>query len=281
MRCIGQNCYIDAKAELADDIIVGPNCYIGPDVIIDSGCKLHNNVTIVGKTRIGKNNEFYQNSVIGTAPQDLKFKGGETELIIGVGNIFRENVTVHRGTELGGGKTIIGDGNLFMAGVHIAHDCHITQGVIIANNALIAGHVKLEESTVIGGGAGIHHFVTVGRNAMVGGLTRVVKDVPPFMICEGNPASVRGVNVIGLSRNGFTEQEIDNIKRAYRMMFKGKALELALKEIRNSGETDVNVIYLVEFMERRMKGKHGRYLETIRIDSPKDIRKLLDDEKDN
>ncbi len=277
---VGQNSYIDPKAQLADDVSIGPNCYIGPDVVIEAGCKLHNNVTITGKTRIGINNEFYQNSVIGTDPQDLKFKGGDTELIIGSHNIFRENVTVHRGTELGGGKTIIGNGNLFMAGVHIAHDCEITQSVIIANNALIAGHVRLEQSTVIGGGAGIHHFVTVGRNAMVGGLTRVVKDVPPFMIFEGNPASVRGVNIVGLSRNGFTPEQIENIKQAYRKLFKSQSLQLALKEIRNTNNIDENVKYLIEFLERSFLGRHGRYLETIRTDSADDIKKLLEkDEK--
>ncbi len=275
---IGQNSYIDPKAQLADDVIIGPNCYIGPDVIIDVGCKLHNNVTITGRTFVGKNNEFYQNSVIGTDPQDLKFKGGETELIIGSNNIFRENVTVHRGTELGGGKTVIGNGNLFMAGVHVAHDCEITQGVIIANNALIAGHVKLEQSTVIGGGAGIHHFVTVGKHAMVGGLTRVVTDVPPFMIFEGHPAAVRGVNIIGLSRSGFTPEEIENIKQAYRKLFKGQTLRVALKELQNADNVDVHVQYLIEFIKRSFKGKYGRYLETVRTDRPEDIKKLIDEE---
>ncbi len=279
MTQIGQNSYIDPKAQIAEDVIIGPNCYIGPKVVINAGCKLHNNVTITGRTIIGENNEFYQNAVIGTDPQDLKFKGGDTELIIGSRNIFRENVTVHKGTELGGGKTIIGNGNLFMAGVHIAHDCEITENVIIANNALIAGHVKLEQSTVIGGGAGIHHFVTIGKNAMVGGLTRVVTDVPPFMIFEGNPGAVRGVNTVGLSRSGFTKEQIEQIRQVYRKLFKGQNLRPAMEELEKTNEHDPNVQYLIDFIKRSFKGKYGRYLETIRTDKPEDIRKLWNDKE--
>ncbi len=271
MTEIGPNVYIDPKAQLADDVVIGPNCYVGPNVIIGSKCKLHNNVTIIGPAVIGQNNEFYQNGVIGTDPQDLKYKGGPTELIIGDNNVFRESVTVHRGTELGGGRTKIGNNNLFMAGVHIAHDCVIEDHVIVANNALIAGHVHLESSAVVGGGAGLHHFVTVGKNAMVGGLTRVISDVPPFMIFEGNPGAVRGVNVTGLTRNGYTSEEIEAIKDAYRKLFRSGNLAASLREFEKNGNHTPAVQYLIEFLKRRMKGKYGRFKETLRTDKLEDL----------
>ncbi|MFA5864651.1 MAG: acyl-ACP--UDP-N-acetylglucosamine O-acyltransferase [Phycisphaerae bacterium] len=271
MPKIAINVYIDPDAQLADDVQVGPNCYIGPKVSIGPGCKLHNNVTIMGSTTIGHQNEFYPNSVIGGDPQDLKFKGGSTQLFVGSNNIFRENVTVNRGTEVGGGKTVIGNGNLFMVGVHIGHDCVVEDHVIIANNALIGGHVKLERSTVIGGGAAIHHFATIGRNAMIGGLTRVVTDVPPFMIFEGNPGIVRGVNSKGLSRNEFTDEQIQAVKDAYKKLFRGGNFLSALAELDQEPNEDRNLKYLIDFMRRSLQGKYGRYLETIRHDTPEDI----------
>jgi len=271
MTRVAETAYVDTQAQIAGDVEIGHNCYVGPKVSIGPGCVLHNNVTIVGRTTVGKNSQFFQNAVIGTAPQDLKYKGGETEILIGDGNVFRENVTVHLGTELGGAKTLIGSGSLFMAGVHIAHDCHIGDDVIIANNALIAGHVTLEQRVVIGGGAALHHFVTVGRNAMVGGLSRVVYDVPPFMIFEGNPGLVRGVNVTGLARNGFSEAQIEAIKHAYKKLFRGGAVRPALDELTQTNGDDPEVRYLIDFVRRSFQGRHGRYLESLRVDTPEDI----------
>ncbi len=274
MSDIAPNAYIDPKAKIADDVVIGYNCCIGPNVTIGSGCKLRNNVTITGNTTIGEGNEFFQNAVLGTEPQDLKFRGGSTFLIVGSGNIFRENITVHRGTEIGGGKTIIGDGNLLMAGVHIAHDCIVGNRVIIANNALVAGHVHIEDSTVIGGGVAIHHLVRIGKNAMIGGISRVVSDIPPFMIYEGNPGSVRGVNVVGLSRNGFDAGQIEAVKDAYKKLFRGQNQWSAIEELEKSGDYDPNVKYLIEFVKKTFQGKHGRYQESVRTDTPEDIGKF-------
>lgn len=266
MAEISKTAYVDPKARIGDGVTIGHNAYVGPDVTIGAGCKLYNNVTILGRTTVGERNVFFPNAVVGAIPQDLKFQGSDTELVIGNNNIFRENVTVHTGTELGGGRTIIGNDCLLMAGVHIAHDCRVADRVIIANNALIAGHVTLETRTVIGGGAGLHHFVTVGQSAMIGGLTRVVCDVPPFMIFEGNPGAIRAVNVTGLSRNGFTAEQIDAIKLAYKKLFRGREVLPALDELDQTNGDDRNVRYLIDFVRRMYKGRHGRYLESKRAD---------------
>jgi len=276
---IAPTAYVDGKATLAEDVSVGHNCYIGPNVTLGRGCVLHNNVTLTGHTTVGENNTFFQNAVLGTIPQDLKYRGSPTRLIIGDNNLFRENVTVHLGTELGGGVTEIGSNNLLMAGVHVAHDCHIHNRVVIANNALVAGHVVLEDCAVIGGGAGLHHFVTVGRNSMVGGLSRVVVDVPPFMIYEGNPGAVRGVNTTGLSRNGFTPEQIEAIKDVYKKVFRSNGRSLpALEELARSDGLDENVRYLIDFMQRSFAGKHGRYREALRQDKPEDVGRFYRDE---
>jgi len=270
MTEIAPTAHVDPQADLADDVKIGENCYIGPNVKLGPGCALYNNVTIIGSTTVGKNNVFFPNAVLGTMPQDLKYKGGETKLVIGNDNTFRENVTVHRGTELGGAVTSIGSGNLFMAGVHIAHDCHVADRVIIANNALIAGHVVLEQLTVIGGGAALHHFVTVGKNAMVGGLTRVVYDVPPFMIFEGNPGSIRSVNTTGLTRNGFDPGQVEAIKTAYKKLYRSGNVRPALNELEKTNGDDPNVRYLIDFIRRSFLGRHGRYLESMRTDTNSD-----------
>lgn len=279
---VAQTAYVDPQAKLADDVVVGHSCYVGPDVTIGPGCTVHNNVTITGNSSIGTGNVFFQNAVIGTIPQDLKYHGGDTRVSIGNDNIFRENVTVHLGTELAGAVTAIGNGNLFMAGVHVAHDCQIDNQIIVANNAMLAGHVKIDRCAVIGGGAGLHHFVTVGRNAMVGGLTRVVVDVPPFMIYEGNPGSVRGVNSMNLVRNGFTPQQVEAIKDVYKKLFRSNGSMIpVLEQLNKNDGLDPNIRYLVDAMQRSLQGRHGRYRETLRQDSPEDLGKFYSDQNNN
>jgi UDP-N-acetylglucosamine acyltransferase len=279
MPKIGPNAFIDPNATLADDVIVGPNCFVGANVTIGAGCKLLNNVTLLGPTVIGEKNEFFPNCVIGADPQDLKYKGGPTELIIGSNNVFRENVTVNRGTELGGGKTVIGSGNLFMAGVHVGHDCIIEDHIVAANNVLLGGHLYVERCAFIGGAAAVHHFCSIGKNAMIGGLSAVVADVPPFTICDGNPAAVRAINVRGLMRNGFTEGQIDAVKETFKKLFRSGKFLTALAELEASETMDVNVKYLVDFMRRSTLGKHGRYREALRCDSMQDIGDFYKDKK--
>ncbi len=270
MADISKLAEVSPLARLADNVRIGPFCVIGPDVEIADNCELKNNVTIQGKTRIGSDNIFYQNVVIGTAPQDLKYNGGPTETIIGNGNVFREGVTVHRGTELGSGRTIIGNNNLLMVGVHIAHDCIIHNNVIIGNMTQLAGHVVIEDYAVVSALIGLHHFVTVGKYSYVGGMTPVRRDVPPFMKFSGDPNETRGVNEEGLRRNGFSSQEITELKKAYKLLYRQNRIADALKELQADEDLNKHVAYLCNFAQASCQSRFGRYLETARHDSFED-----------
>jgi len=265
MPKISPHAVIDPQAELAEDVEVGPFCVIGPGVKIDSGCRLLNNVTILGRTAIGKDNVFFPNAVIGAAPQDKKFKGETTELIVGNANVFREAVTVHVGTEMGGGITRIGDNGLYMVNAHIGHDARIGNGVVISNNVMLAGHVVCENNVAIMGGVGIHHFVTVGESAYVGAFSRVHYDVPPFCKVDGADL-VRGLNKVGLRRAGYSDADVEALDQAYRKLFcKRRPMALAIAEFDIQNGLNPYVKQMVEFLQRRAIGKHGRYLETLRV----------------
>ena len=188
---------VEAGAELADDVIVGPFAYIGPRVKLGAGCIVHHHAQIEGATTAGTGNEFFPNSLVGAVSQDLKYRGGNCGVVIGNHNKIRENSTIHIGTEDGGGMTRIGDHNLIMVGAHIAHDCEISNHVILANNVLLAGHVLVEDYVVISGAAASHHFVRFGQHSFIGGVSGVTRDIPPFMIADGHPATIRGVNRTG------------------------------------------------------------------------------------
>jgi UDP-N-acetylglucosamine acyltransferase len=264
MPKISPHAVIDPKAEIAEDVEVGPFCVIGPGVKIGSGCRLLNNVTILGRTTIGKDNVFFPNAVIGAAPQDKKFKGETTELHIGNANVFREAVTVHVGTEMGGGLTRIGDNGLYMVNAHIGHDAMIGNGVVVANNVMIAGHVVCENNVVISGGVGIHHFVTVGETAFIGGYSRIHYDVPPFCKVDGADV-VRGLNKQGLRRGGYNDTDLDALEEAYSRLFgRKKPMAVAMAEFDLQNGVNPYVKQMVEFLQRRASGKHGRYLETLR-----------------
>ena len=253
---------IDPSASIAPDVEIGPFCVIGPDVKLEGGCRLLNSVTIIGKTSIGRDNVFFPNCVIGTYPQDKKFKGAATELHIGSGNVFREAVTVHIGTEKGGGITRVGNNNMFMINTHIGHDAQIGSDCVFANNVMIAGHVIVGDHVNMMGLAGVHHFVTIGRFAYLGGACRIHHDVPPFVKVDGAD-EIRGLNKVGLSRAGFSQEDVKALDWAYRKLFNRKRpLSLALGELEAmNGQLSPNVMEIVEFLRRRDQGKHGRYLE--------------------
>jgi UDP-N-acetylglucosamine acyltransferase len=256
---------IDRNAEIADDVEIGPFCVIGPDVKIDSGCRLLNSVTVLGKTTIGKDNVFFPNAVIGAAPQDKKFKGETTELTIGAANVFREAVTLHLGTDNGGGITRIGDNGLYMVNCHVGHDAQIGNNVVVANNVMLAGHVIVHNSVAIMGGVGVHHFVTIGEYAYIGGFSRIHHDVPPFCKVDGAD-QVRGINAIGLRRAGVTDEEIEAIDAAIRELFsRKKPLALAMAEFNIQNGLHPSVKRLLEFLNLRSEGKHGRHLEGLRV----------------
>ena len=272
---------VDPRAELGGKVTVGPYCLVGGGVRLGDGCRLQSRVTIEGDTTVGPGCQFFPGAVIGTQPQDLKYRGEPTRLEIGRDNVFREMVTVHPGTAGGGGVTRIGDHNYCLVGVHIAHDCRVGNHCIMANYVQVAGHVKVEDHVVFGGGGGIHHFVTIGRYAMVGGLTRVTADVPPFMIfvAARTHGRVRLVNGVGLQRNGFTQQQIAALKDAWLKLYSRRA-RLSRQPIRQTAEEmlardglDPNVRYLCEFILRSSAhGRHGRYLESLRADDPRNAR---------
>ena len=195
---INSSAIIDDTADIAEDAYIGPWCIVGPNVTIGSGTVLDSHIVIRSHTRIGKNCRFFQFSSIGEDPSDKKFEGEETWLEIGDDNIFREGVTLHRGTGVGGGVTRIGSNNLMMPYVHIAHDCIVGDNTVFANNVGISGHVEVGDWVILGGYAGVNQFLKVGAHAMVGGMTHITNDIPAFMIVSGRPASVRSVNAIGL-----------------------------------------------------------------------------------
>ena len=265
MSLIHPTAIIEPGAQVADDVRVGPFCVIGPNVVIGAGCVLHSRVTIVGHTSLGLNNEIYPNAVLGSPPQDLKYRGGPTRLEIGDGNSIREAVTIHTGTETGTGLTKIGDQNLLMVNAHIGHDATFGDRCLIGNNVMIAGHVHCRDGAALMGGVGVHHFVTIGEYAYIAGYARVMHDVPPYVKVD-HAAAVRAVNHIGLRRNGFSDAEVDAIDAAARQLFFGrdKPFSRTLAELDSSPELNPRVRYMIDFLHRRNEGRHGRYLESLR-----------------
>jgi UDP-N-acetylglucosamine acyltransferase len=262
---ISPHAIIDPKAQIGPDVEIGPFCIVGPDVVLGAGCRLMNNVTLTGHTTIGRNNVFFPNSVIGAAPQDKKYHGEPTKLVIGDGNMFREAVTVHTGTEVGGGITRVGNDNLLMVNAHLGHDAVLGSNCILANNCMIAGHVVISDFVAMMGGVGIHHFVTVGEFAFLGGYARIHHDVPPFVKIDGAD-SIRGLNVVGMRRAGFGEQDIEALESAYRRLFsREKPLALAMAEFDHQNGINRHVKRLLDFMRQRDLGKHGRFRENARI----------------
>ncbi|MFT3787209.1 MAG: acyl-ACP--UDP-N-acetylglucosamine O-acyltransferase [Tepidisphaeraceae bacterium] len=263
--------WVDPAAQLADDVEIGPFCVVGPEVVLGAGCRLTNNVTILGKTTIGAGNIFFPNAVLGAPPQDKKFKGEQTRLEIGDNNHFRESVTVHLGTDKGGGLTRIGSNNLLMVNVHLGHDVFVGNNCVLSNNMMVAGHVHIGNNVVLSGGVGIHHFVTIDDYVYVAGYSQLTHDVPPFVKVDGSDR-IRGLNGVGLKRNGFTEGEIETLEQAVWRLFLDRdrpPISVNMPKFLPGGEfgelgASPHVQRILQFMERRAKGKHGRHLESMR-----------------
>lgn len=210
---------VDPKAELAPDVVIGPFCVVGPRVRLDQGVRLEAHVVVTGRTVVGAGCRVFSFAALGHRPQDQKFRGEETELVIGRNNQIREHVTMHPGTVGGGGVTRVGDDGLFMAAIHVAHDCTIGNGVIMANNATLGGHVEIQDQALLGGVCAIHQFVRIGRQAMIGGLAGVENDVIPYGLVLGNRAHMNGLNIVGMKRRGTSREEINHLRSAYRLLF--------------------------------------------------------------
>jgi UDP-N-acetylglucosamine acyltransferase len=245
---------VDARAELGSGTTVGPYCIIGPDVVVGPNCWLQHHVTLAGPMQAGTGNKFYAYCSIGQQTQDLKYKGEPTYLEIGNENTFREFVTVNRSTT-GEGKTRIGHGGNFLAYSHIGHDCAVGDYVVFSNNGTLAGHVEVGDNAVMGGLTAVHQFCRIGRFAITGGCSKIVQDVPPFMIADGNPAEIRGVNLVGLERNGFSPEKIKLIKKAFRLIYRSKFnTAQAVKAIGKELPPDEDILQIVDFIEKSERG---------------------------
>ncbi len=255
------------------DAIIGPLCYVGPKATIGAGTRLVSHVSVLGRTTLGEHNTVWPGAVLGADPQDLKFKGEDAQLIVGDYNDIRECVTMHIGTENGGGVTRVGSHNLIMAYVHAGHDCIIGNHCIIANAVQLAGHIRVEDHANIGGATAVHHYVTIGQYSFIGGMTPVVRDVPPFMVVAGNPQRVRGVNTIGLERHRFPPETQERLKDAWRRLFKIAAEDngvgatnQALAELGSEYPDDECIHLLIQSVRNAAIGTYGRYREASRKD---------------
>jgi len=256
---------IHTGAELGADVELGPYTVVGASVRVGDRTRIGPQVVIDGVATLGEDNVIFGQASLGNAPQDLSYRGEPTCLEIGDRNTIREFVTINRGTVKGGGVTRIANDCLLMACSHVAHDCELEDGVILGNNVLLAGHVFVCRHANISGAAAAHHFVTIGAHAYVGGLTRLVQDVPPFMIAEGHPSRVRGVNVIGLQRAGFEEREVEALRAAYRRIYRsGEPRKQVLEALCEDAGTEDAVLHLLESLQRTELGAKGRYRESLR-----------------
>jgi UDP-N-acetylglucosamine acyltransferase len=256
---IADHVSIDPRAEIDDDVEIGPFCVIGPQVRIAAGTKLENNVTLMGHVTIGCRNHIYPNVVIGGEPQDISYRGADTQVVIGDDNIIRECVTINRATEKEEGVTRIGSGNFLMACCHIAHDCQLGDHIIIANATLLGGHVHIHDHASLSGAVAVHHFATIGGYCFVAGVSAVRHDVPPYMLVEGYPARPRCINAVGLKRNNFPAHVIQALAEAHRLLYRAKVgLDNAWEILRANGQLVPQVNHLLSFVQGQHEGQHGR-----------------------
>ena len=253
---------ISKDAKIGKNVKIGPFCSVGDSVVLENDVELVSNVHIEGNTKVGKGTKIYPFASIGTTPQDLKYNNEPNSLIIGENNNIREHVTINPGTEGGGGKTIIGNNCLFMISSHIAHDCKVGNDVIIANNVPLGGHVTIEDSVIIGGNSAVQQFTRIGRLAMIGGMTGVLKDVIPFGLSIGNRNYLQGLNLIGLRRKNYDNKKIMELNKAYKEIFFSKNLHENLNKI-NSEFKDNE---LVEEVVKTAKRKRQRRQEVTRVE---------------
>ena len=250
---IHKTAIVDSKAKISSSVNIGPYCVIGPNVEINENVKIHSHVNISGNTKIGKGNKIYPFASIGNDPQDLKYNGEETKLIIGDNNKIREYVTINPGTEGGGGLTKIGNDCLFMISSHVAHDCQVGNNVIIANNVPLGGHAIIEDNVVIGGNSAVQQFTRIGKMAMVGGMTGVLHDVIPYGLSIGNRNYLQGLNLIGLRRANFNNKDILGLTEAYKEIFATKNLSDNLSKLNGEFRENILVKDVIKFITKDKK----------------------------
>lgn len=242
---------IDTSAEIGEGVSIGPYSVIGPDVVIGDGCWIGPHVVINGPTTLGRENRIFQFASVGELPQDLKFEGEETRLEIGDRNTIREFATLNRGTGVGGSVTRIGNDNLLMAYIHIAHDCIVGNNVILSNNASLAGHVEVHDNVILGGFTLVHQFCSIGQHVFSGMGSAIAKDVPPYLIVTGAPAAPHGLNKVGLKRRGFDDERLRKLSQAYKLLYRqGLSLEEAKVELQQMGAEDEDVKLFSDFLQQ-------------------------------
>ena len=252
---IHETAVISPNAKLGKNVTVGPFSVIGDDVVLGDDCRVESHVVIKGPSRIGRKNHFYQFTSIGEDCQDKKYAGERTELVIGDNNVFREGVTVHRGTIQDQSVTRIGNDNLVMVNAHIAHDCVIGNGTILANNVAVAGHVEIGDYAILGGTTAVHHFSKIGKHALTGGGAIVLRDIPPFVMISGTKHVPQGINSEGLRRRGFGKETIMAIKRAYKVIYRdNNTVEEAIKKLTEMAEGHPEVGMLITFLAGSERG---------------------------
>lgn len=244
---------ISPQAKLGVDVEIGPYCVINAGVELGDRCKLDNHVTLTGPMKVGTVNRFFPYCTIGSQSQDLKYHAEPTFCEIGDHNTFREFASVNRGT-LPGTVTKIGSHNHFLSYVHIAHDCTVGNHVIFSNNGTLAGHVTVEDHVILGGFTAVHQFCRIGRHAITGGCTKVVQDVAPYVLVDGNPARARGLNLVGLQRHGFTEEELRALKEAYKTIYRRKLNRAQAVDELEATATDAHVAHLAQFIKESQRG---------------------------
>lgn len=252
---IDSTAIVDAKANIDSDVTIGPYTVIGPHVTIEAGSNIGPHVVINGPTHIGKNNTIFQFASVGEVPQDKKFHGEKSKLVIGDGNTIREFVTINRGTDDGGGSTVIGNNNWLMAYIHIAHDCQVGNNTIFSNGASLAGHAIVDDYAILGGFTLIHQFCHIGAHAFCGMGSAISKDVPPYMMVNGNPAHPHGINSEGLKRSGFSKDAIKAIKESYKIIYRlGLTVEVAKEKLEVLAESQDEIKSLIKFMQNSQRG---------------------------
>lgn len=256
---IADTAVVDPRAKLASGVRIGHFTVIGPGVTVGRNTIVENHVTLCGNTKIGENNRIFPGAVLGGDPQDLGYQGSDTRVVIGDGNIIREYVTINRGSEKEEGITQLGDNNFLMSHVHLGHDVSVGDRVVMANNVMIGGHCHIGNDITIAGGVGINQFTTVGSLSFISALSRVLHDVPPFMIVEGQPSKPRCVNSVGLKRHGYSAEDIEVLHAAYKLLYRSRiGVEPAREQLMNSGPIRPVMRQLFDFLDHSCGGRHGR-----------------------
>lgn len=240
---------VEEGAVIGENVVVGPFCHVGPKVVLADDVELLTHVVVTGRTTIGRGTRIFPSAVIGGDPQSVHHEGEETTLDIGENCTIREGVTINTGTTGGGGRTVVGNGNLFLAYSHVAHDCHVGNNVIMSNNVMLAGHVTIEDRAILGGGSAVHQFTRIGRQAFIGGLSAVAYDVIPYGMLNGNPGILGGLNVVGMSRAGMERPVIHRVRRAFKQIFEGEgAIRANAAAIRDEYSDCEPVLHILDFI---------------------------------